>query len=136
MSADANRELVLRLHERLFATGELDTIDEFFAEGFVSRNNPPGFPEGVAGVKRFFGLFRDAFPDVQVKIDELVAEDDRVAVATTISGTHDGELLGVPPTGRKVSVTGMDIVRVADGKIVEHRGLTDMVGLMRQLRGG
>jgi steroid delta-isomerase-like uncharacterized protein len=130
---EASRELILRLHERLFATSDLATIDEFFAEEFVSHNNPPGFPDGVAGVKRFFGLFRDAFPDVEVRIDELVAEGDRVAVATTIIGTHDRELLGVPPTGRKVSVTGIDIVRVANGKIVEHRGLTDTLGLMRQL---
>jgi predicted ester cyclase len=70
---------------------------------------------------------------VTVEIDELVADGDRVAVATTFTGTHSGELMGMAPTGRTVSVTGIDIVRVADGQIVEHRGLTDIVGLMRQL---
>ena len=132
MDADS-RDLVRRLHAALLDSRDPDVVDSFFATGFVSHNNPPGFPPGVDGVKRFFTMFRDAFPDVAVEIDEIVAEGDRVAVATTFSGTHQGELMGMAPTGRRVAVTGIDIVRVADGKIVEHRGLTDIVGLMRQL---
>jgi predicted ester cyclase len=127
------RELVRRLHAELLDARDPAVVDTFFAAGFVSHNNPPGFPPGAEGVKRFFTMFHDAFPDVSVEIDELVAEGDRVAVATTLTGTHDGELMGVAPTGRRVSVTGIDIVRVSEGKIVEHRGLTDIVGLMRQL---
>lgn len=136
MSEERNRELVRRLHRELLASRELDTLDRFFADDFVSHNNPPGFPPGIDGVKRFFAMLHDAVPDVGVDIDELVAEGDKVAVATTMTGTHLAELLGHPPSGRKVSVTGIDIVRIADGKIVEHRGLTDMVGLLRQLGGG
>jgi predicted ester cyclase len=124
---------VRRLHAALLDARDPDVVDDYFAPEFVSHNNPPGFPPGVEGVKRFFSMFRDAFPDVEVEIDEIVVEGDRVAVATTFTGTHQGELMGVAPTGRRVSVTGIDIVRVADGKIVEHRGLTDIVGLMRQL---
>jgi predicted ester cyclase len=93
---------------------------------------PPGLPQGVAGVRAFFQMFLDGLSDIEVTVDELVADGDRVAVATTTSGAHSGELLGIPPTGRHVSVTGIDLVRV-DGKIVEHRGLTDTVGLLRQL---
>jgi predicted ester cyclase len=129
------RELVERLHAALLESRDPSVVDGFFAPEFVSHNNPPGFPPGVEGVKRFFATFRDAFPDVTVEIDELVVEGDRVAVATTFAGTHQGELMGVAPTGLRVSVTGIDIVRVAGGKIVEHRGLTDIVGLMRQLGG-
>jgi steroid delta-isomerase-like uncharacterized protein len=129
----SNAELVRSLHEALLSERDVDVLDRFFAEEFTSHNNPPGFPPGVAGVKQFFAMFRDAFPDASVEIDELVAEGDRVAVATTLSGTHEGELMGMAPTGRSVSVTGIDIVRIADGRIVEHRGLTDIVGLMRQL---
>jgi predicted ester cyclase len=129
------RELVRRLHATLLESRDPAVVDDFFAAGFVSHNNPPGFPPGAEGVKHFFTMFRDAFPDVTVEIDEILAEGDRVAVATTFTGTHDGELMGVAPTGRRVSVTGIDIVRVADGKIAEHRGLTDIVGLMRQLSG-
>jgi steroid delta-isomerase-like uncharacterized protein len=129
----SNAELVRDLHDALLSERDVDVLDRFFAPGFVSHNNPPGFPPGVAGVKQFFAMFRDAFPDAAVAIDELVAEDDRVAVATTLTGTHEGELMGMVPTGRSVSVTGIDIVRIEDGRIVEHRGLTDIVGLMRQL---
>jgi steroid delta-isomerase-like uncharacterized protein len=127
------RELVERLHAELFASGDLATLDRFFAPDVVSHNMPPGFPPGIEGVRRFFATFRDAFPDVTVRVDEVVAEGDRAAVATTIEGTHRGELLGMPPTGRRVSVTGIDLVRVRNGRIVEHRGLTDTVGLLRQL---
>jgi predicted ester cyclase len=133
MSAEHNAELVRALHEALLSERDVDVLDRFFAAGFVSHNNPPGFPPGVAGVKQFFAMFRDAFPDAAVAIDELVAEGDRVAVATTLTGTHEGELMGMAPTGRAVAVTGIDIVRIEDDRIVEHRGLTDIVGLMRQL---
>jgi steroid delta-isomerase-like uncharacterized protein len=131
--AQSNAELVRALHAELLGSRDLEVVDRFFARDFVSHNTPPGFPPGVAGVKQFFAMFRDAFPDAAVTIDELVADGDRVAVATTLTGTHDGALMGVPATGRRVSVTGIDIVRVAEGEIVEHRGLTDIVGLMRQL---
>jgi steroid delta-isomerase-like uncharacterized protein len=132
MTGDA-AELVRHLHTALLDTRDPDVVDSFFAPDFVSHNNPPGFPPGVDGVKQFFAMFRDAFPDVTVAIDELVADGDRVAVATTFTGTHQGELMGMAPSGKRVSVTGIDIVRVAGGRIVEHRGLTDIVGLMRQL---
>jgi steroid delta-isomerase-like uncharacterized protein len=128
-------ELVRRFHSELLAARDPAVVDAFFGDGFVSHNMPPGFPPGREGVKRFFSMFRDAFPDVTVEIDELVADGDRVAVATTFTGTHTGAIMGMEPTGRRVSVTGIDIVRVADGRIVEHRGLTDIVGLMRQLSG-
>jgi steroid delta-isomerase-like uncharacterized protein len=128
-------ELVRRFHEELLAARDPALVDSFFGEGFVSHNMPPGLPQGREGVKRFFEMFRDAFPDVTVEIDELVADGDRVAAATTFTGTHTGELMGMPPTGRSVAVTGIDIVRVEDGRIVEHRGLTDIAGLMRQLSG-
>jgi predicted ester cyclase len=98
---------------------------------------PPGFPQGIDGVKRFFSMFRDALSDIDVRIDELIVDGDRAAVATTTTGTHTAELLGNPPTGRRLEIGGIDLIRVdADGRIAEHRGLTDTVGLLRQLAGG
>lgn len=128
-----NGDLIRRFHAELLEARDPAVVDGFFAEDFVSHNNPPGFPPGREGVKHFFATFRGAFPDVSVAIDELVVDGDRVAVATTFTGTHEGEVYGMPATGRQVSVTGIDIVRIADGRIVEHRGLTDIAGLMRQL---
>ena len=124
--------LVRRLHDELLASRDLDRLGEFFADDFTSHNMPPGLPQGLAGVRAFFQLFLDGLSEIEVAVDELVADGDRVAVATTTTGVHSGELLGAQPTGRRVEITGIDLVRV-DGKIVEHRGLTDIVGLMRQL---
>lgn len=135
MVTDDAGSLVRRLHREVLATRDLAVVDAFFAPDFVSHTNPPGFPKGVEGVRRFFAMFRDAIPDVEVTIDELIVDGDRAAVATTIRGTHTGEMLGLPATGRRVEVVGVDMVRVRDGRIVEHRGLTDTVGLMRQLGG-
>ena len=133
--AESPKELVLRMHEELLRTRDPARVEEFFAADFVSHNNPPGLPDGIEGVRAFLTMFADAMPDVDVTIDELVAEGDKVAIATTTTRTHTGELLGVAPTGRRLAVTGIDVVRV-DGKIVEHRGLTDTVGLLRQLSEG
>ena len=127
------RELIERFHAELFTTGDLTTIDRFFAPDVVSHDMPPGFPQGIEGVRLFFSSFREGMPDVQVRIDEIVVEDDRAAVATMIEGTHTGAMMGIEATGRRISVRGIDMVRVADGRIVEHRGLTDTVGLLRQL---
>jgi steroid delta-isomerase-like uncharacterized protein len=132
-ASEANADLIRRFHAELLAARDPAVVDGFFAEDFTSHNNPPGFAPGRDGVKQFFATFRDAFPDVTVAIDELVVDGDRVAVATTFTGTHEGELMGMPATGRKVAVTGIDIVRIEGGRIVEHRGLTDVAGLMRQL---
>jgi predicted ester cyclase len=128
-----NGALVRRFHAELFAAGDIGAVDEFFSPHFVSHSMPPGLPPGVEGVKRFFTIFREGLPDVEVAIDELLADRDKVAVATTISGTHEGELMGVAPTGRRVAVAGIDLLRIEDGRFVEHRGLTDTVGLLRQL---
>jgi steroid delta-isomerase-like uncharacterized protein len=133
--ADDAGSLVRRLHAELLAARDLSVVDAFFAPDFVSHTNPPELPEGVEGVRRFFAMFRDAMPDVEVTIDELIVDGDRAAVATTIRGTHTGELLGLAATGRRVEVAGVDMVRVRDGRIVEHRGLTDTVGLLRQIGG-
>jgi steroid delta-isomerase-like uncharacterized protein len=132
---DDPRALVRRLHTEVFAARDLDVLDEFFAPDFVSHNQRPDMPAGVEGVKEFFALFRDALSDLAVSVDEIVCEGEWAAIATTTTGTHTGELSGIAPTGRTVSVTGIDLVRVANGRIVEHRGLTDTVGLVRQLAG-
>jgi predicted ester cyclase len=126
-------DLVRRMHAELLASRDLDRLGQFFAADFVSHNMPPGLPQGIDGVRAFFQLFLDGLSGIEVTVDELVADGDRVAVATTTRGTHSGELFGVAPTGRPIAVTGIDMVRVDGGLIAEHRGLTDTVGLLRQL---
>ena len=136
MEGADNVEVIGRLHRALFDSDDLDAVvDAFFADGFTSHNTPPELPLGLDGVKAFFAMFREGLSDIDVTVDQIVCQDDTVAVATTTCGTHTGHLFGFTPTGRRLSVTGIDIVRLAGGKIVEHRGLTDTVGLLRQLSG-
>jgi predicted ester cyclase len=136
MAGTEAAEVVQRLHRALRGPDGLDAAEDLFAPDFVSHTLPPGLPPGRAGVRIWYEMLRAAFPDLIVEIDELVSAGDRAATATTLRGTHTGELMGIAPSGRSVAVTGIDIVRVADGRIVEHRGLTDTVGLLRQISAG
>jgi ketosteroid isomerase-like protein len=122
------RDVIQRLHAEAMRTRDLATLDAWFAPDFVSHNVPPGLPDGVEGAKAFFAMFRDAIPDAEVTVDQVVDGGEWAAVATTTRGTH-------AETGRRVAVTGIDMVRVRDGRIAEHRGLTDTVGFLRQIRG-
>src|SRR5213593_1720420 len=130
VTADDPRVLVRRLHAEAMATHDLELLDRYFAPDFVSHNRPPELPPGVAGVKAFFQLFRDALPDVDVTVDQLVCEGEWVAVATTTRGTHTGAaLLGVPPTGRRVGHRVRALERLELGRAVQ------LVHARRRLRG-
>ena len=127
-------DVIRRLYEEALNAEDLDVVDEVFDPGFVSHTRPPELPPGAEGVKAFFRQFRDAFSDFDLQIDQLICEGEWVAVATTTSGTHDrGELLGLKPTGKRVTVPSVDLIRVREGRIVEHRGVMDSVSLVRQL---
>ena len=131
----SSKQLVARMHEELLTARDPALVDEFFAEDFESHNMPPGFPPGRDGVRLFFGSFAEGLSDLEVDVDVVLAEDDLVAVRTTTRGTHTGPLLGIAATGRRLEIDGTDIVRVRDGRIVEHWGLTNTVGALEQVGG-
>ncbi len=134
MSAlEQHKELVRRLLVEDLSRGDLAVADEILAPDFRDHTNPPDMQHGIAGHKAVVTLFRAAFPDLEYVPEELVAEGDRVAVRTTMRGTHRGAFFGLPPTGRWVTVDGIHILRIAGGKIAEHWGNNDDLGLMRQL---
>lgn len=115
-------------------TGNLDALDEVVAPGSVDHDPAPGQGPGPEGYKAMFGELRAAFPDLNVEVEHLLASGDELAFAYTITGTHLGELLGHPATGRKVSYRGMQISRFdSDGKLVERWGSSDELGMLRQL---
>jgi steroid delta-isomerase-like uncharacterized protein len=130
---EANKVLVRRLMEDDISTGNLAIADEIISPEFFDHTNPPGMQEGIVGHKAIVTLFRGAFPDLNWGINDLIAEGDRVVARTTMTGTHLGELFGIPPTGKRISMYGVHILRIADGKIAEHWGSNDDLGLMRQL---
>jgi predicted SnoaL-like aldol condensation-catalyzing enzyme len=121
-----NKDLVRRLHTDVVGGRDLDRLGEFFAEDFESHNLPPGLPPGVAGVRAFFSVFAEALEDLSVTIDVQLAEGDLVAVRTTTRGRQVGALPGLEPSGEEVAVDAVDILRVADGRIAEHWGLTNV----------
>jgi len=134
MSTEQNKALFRRLMEEVFDRGNISLIDELFAPDFVEHEElPPGIPAGSEGVKQLSTMFRSAFPDFKATIDDMIAEGDKVVVRGTWSGTHEGEFMGIPPTGKRVSFGVIDIVRIEGGKFVEHWGQMDNMGLMQQL---
>lgn len=132
-TAQQNKALVRRLMEEDISGGDLAVADEIIAPDFFDHTNPPGMQEGIAGHKAIVTLVRGAFPDLNWGIDDLIAEDDKVVARTTMTGTHLGEFFGILPTGRQVSMYGVHVLRIAGGKIAEHWGSNDDLGMMRQL---
>jgi predicted ester cyclase len=134
MSAEQNKALFRRVIDEVFVGGNTSLIDELVAPDFVEHEElPPGIPAGREGVKQLSSAFLSAFPDFKATIDDLIAEGDKVVARATWSGTHQGEFMGIPPTGKRVSFQVIDIVRFAGGKFVEHWGQMDNMAMMQQL---
>jgi steroid delta-isomerase-like uncharacterized protein len=134
MSTERNKALGRQLMEEAFNRGNTSLLDQFFSPDFVEREElPAGVPRDREGVKQLIDMFRSAFPDFKVTIDDILAEGDQVVIRSTWSGTQKGAFMGVPPTGKSVSFGVIDIIRFAGGKGVEHWGQMDSMGLMMQL---
>jgi steroid delta-isomerase-like uncharacterized protein len=132
MSVETNKAVVRRFLEDLVSTGNIALADDLLGDSFVLHY--PGFPpQGIEGFKYLLPMFRAAFPDLRITVEELVGEGDMVAARLSWRGTHQGEFQGLPPTGRTVAVTGLGLYRLAGGKIVEDWIQEDFLGLMQQL---
>jgi steroid delta-isomerase-like uncharacterized protein len=115
-------------------TGDLDAFEGMVGPGSIDHDPAPGQGPGPEGYKAMFGELRTAFPDLHVAVDHMVATDDELAFAYTITGTQRGQLMGHPATGKKVSFRGMQISRFdSDGELVERWGSSDELGMLRQL---
>jgi steroid delta-isomerase-like uncharacterized protein len=134
---EERNKATLRLFESLVGSGDADqvgrAIDEFVAPDVLMRTPLPLGSTGAAAMKEVFGRLHAAFPDLQVEIDDLIAEDDKVVARNTVTGTHRGEFMGRAGTGRKVRYDEIFVVRFADGRIAETWGVVDLASLMRQL---
>ena len=134
MSTERNERVVRRIYDELWNERRLEVADELIAEG--GRNYDTGLiahPFGPEEMKGTIRMVTRGFPDNVHRVEEMIAEDDAVVARVTLTGTHEGEIMGIPPTGRKIAVNEIHIYRLEDGKAVEHRVGRDDLGVMRQL---
>lgn len=114
-------------------TGQFALFTDVVAPNVIDHDPAPGQGAGPEGFAAFFTELRAAFPDLNIEVEHMVADDDNVAFAYTMSGTHQGDFMGVPATGKRVSARGMQIGRYENGKLVERWGSSDELGILKQL---
>lgn len=134
MSAEENKAVTRRFLEEIFTAGNLALVEELFAPDYVLHD--PSVPQevrGPEGMKQYVAMYRAAYPDTRFTIEDQIAEGDEVVTRWVGRGTHQGELMGIAPTGRVVTVTGIEIDRIAGGKIEETWVSYDALGMMQQL---
>jgi steroid delta-isomerase-like uncharacterized protein len=131
---EATKLVARRLAERVFSHGDLDAFEEIFADDYVNHNIPvPGVPGTKGGFRELVKATRNAFPDLAVHVDDVVAEGDIVVFHDHVKATSTGEFFGVPPSGGVVEWTEIHWLRVAEGQIVEHWTNFDQLGILQQL---
>jgi steroid delta-isomerase-like uncharacterized protein len=132
--SEESKALIQRFVEEAFNKGNVDVANEVYASTFVAHD--PTIPEGQGSpeqVKQFVNTYLSAFPDGHTTVEDLISDGEKVAYRWTFRGTHQGELMGIPPTGKQVTVTGITINRVSRGKLEEQWNNFDQLGMLQQL---
>ena len=129
-----DHEATMRRLYELISTGDIDGFGDHVADDFVEHEETPGFEPSKEGVKQMFHMYRAAFPDLHMEAEDVLASGDKVVARVRATGTHQGEFMGMPATGKNVDVQVIDIMRFGeDGLVREHWGLFDALGMMQQL---
>jgi steroid delta-isomerase-like uncharacterized protein len=133
--ASRNAELAKRFHEDIFERGDFDAADQILTKDFVTHSPgaPADFLHGPDGAKEYARAIRAGLPDLSITHDDIVIEGDKVVIRWSATGTHKGELLGIPPTGKPVEITGFDLFRIEGDRIAEMWQNWDALGLMQQV---
>ena len=117
-----------------FNGADMSDLETVVDPNVTDHQEMPGLTStGAQRMRDLLGIFRAAFPDMHAEINDLIVEGDKAVLRTTMSGTHTGDFMGIPPTGKSFSIDAIDIMRFENGRAVEHWGLTDDAGMMRQL---
>jgi steroid delta-isomerase-like uncharacterized protein len=132
MSTEDNQAKSRRFFEDVWNQGNLAVVDELVAATFVDHGLFPPV-QGLEALKHYVGMYRTAFPDAHFTIEDIISEGDKVVARFTATGTHQGTLLGIAPTGKQVTVTGINITRYEKGKVVEGWNNFDTLGMLQQL---
>ena len=128
-----NTKLIERIPLEVLNNGNFGLIDELLAPDYVERFPQPGVPPTREGFKQFAIAFKTAFPDLHYVIDDAIESGDRIVHRVTASGTMKGDFMGMPATGKRATWTEIHIDRVANGRLAEHWGLVDQLGMLVQL---
>jgi predicted ester cyclase len=131
--SDENKAIAGRLFDEVLNKHSLAPCDELYDPNYVPNSLPPGFSPDREGVKQYHRQYFQAFPDMHLTIEGMIAEGDWVAVRYTGRGTHQGELMGIPRTGKQVTASAVLTLRIVDGRIVEDWLDGDKLGLLQQL---
>ena len=133
MSEAENKTIAQRFNEDVWGRGDEAALEKLLAPDFVDHGALPAQTPDRDGHKQILGVFRSAFPDLQVTTEEIIAEGDKVVSRWTARGTHQGELMSIAPTGKEVTITGIDVLRIAEGKVVERWAEGNDLEMMQQL---
>jgi steroid delta-isomerase-like uncharacterized protein len=134
MSTEASKVVMRRYFEEIWNERKLELLDELIAADYVNHASPdPSLPSGAAGLKPVFASVLQTFPDIRFSIDDVVAEGEKVVTRWSMRATQRGEVMGMPGSGKQVTLSGISIDRIVDGKIVEHWRVQDDLGLAQQV---
>lgn len=133
--SEENKAIVRRFFAEVMNAGNVDAADGFVTPAYVEHQHLPGGEghQGIAVAKAFLSMMRGAFPDYRCEVEDLIAEGDRVVARVTVSGTHRGELMGLAPTGKRITAAGIEVFRFADGKMAEHWATFAALDMLRQV---
>jgi steroid delta-isomerase-like uncharacterized protein len=133
MSREENVAVVNRYLEEIWNKGNLDAVDDLLSEDYRHGTPPPGMEPTREGFKQYVGMVKSAFPDLTLRAEDTIAEGDKVVQRNVGRGTHRGDFVDVPPTGKEVNIDGISIYQVRDGRIVKDWTIVDLMGLMQQI---
>ncbi len=131
----SNKELVRRFYKDVYVDWNMALVDEVVSPQFTSHDWPAGGPTGPLAFRHYYAAIRSAVPNARYEVDDLIAEDDRVVVRWRLLGTHKGEFRGIAPSGRAITLKGIAIHRVQGGKLMERWVVSDLHGLLEDIRG-
>jgi steroid delta-isomerase-like uncharacterized protein len=135
-SSITNKELLRRFYEEVYVNWNMDMADEALSPHFISHDWPKGTPVGVQAFRAYYAAFLKAVPDARYEVHDLIAEEDKVVVRWHMHGTYKGAFPGIDiaPTGKRITLRGVAIYRVEDGKLMERWVVSDLYGLLKEIR--
>ena len=122
-----------RIYDEMIGEGNMDVVDEVLHDDFVEHEAMPDMPTGKDAPKAMMAMLREAFPDLRAEVDDTIEQGNKLAVRCRFLGTHQGEFMGVPATGRSIEINVMDVLEFEGDQVIAHWGVMDSAGLMEQL---